>query len=189
MNRAAATPYELPLRYAQFVQGAGVEYSRQVLQFTAEYYSRLLRATFDYGQQVAEAFANPSPVSVKALPAEAPGLSRTQTELHFAHRTEGVLPQEFVIANKQGCEIPVRFEVSEFVSGDSKTRTHAAVEFEPHEFVLQPGDEQVVQCRIAAGPELASDEVQVALARVVGFPDMMLRLVLAPALAASLPVA
>ena len=189
MNRAPLQSYELPLRYAQFVQTAGVEYSRQVMQFTAEYYSLLMRAAFDYGQRVAEGLACVAPVSTTARPEPLPDSTRAQTELLFGNRTEGVQAQEFVIGNKQDREVPVKFEVSEFVSQNGSSRKHAAVEFEPHEFVLQPGGEQVVRCRIAVGPELVSDEMQVALARVVGFPDMMLRLVLAPEVAASHPVA
>ena len=180
MNRMPGISSELPLRYAQLAQSVGLEYTRSVMQSTADYYARLMSAGLEYHRRLAEALGTVEPASV-AL-AEAPALPapelppRNLTDLHFSSRAASAQSQQFVIANRQSRDVPVKFEISEFVSERTRTRCQAAVEFHPAEFVLPPGGEQVVECRVPAGAAFMADETQIALARVVGFPDMMLRL-------------
>jgi hypothetical protein len=176
---------DLPLRYAQLAQSVTLDFARSVFDSTAEYYARLMGAALEFNRRLADAFVPPASAAVAvtgatALPAfaaPAPAPAPGVTVLEFSTRGPGAQTREFVIANRQQRDVPVKFEVSEFISENSHTRRQTPVMFEPAEFVLSPGCERVVACSLPGNEAFIPDETQIALARVVGFPDMMLRLV------------
>ena len=72
------------------------------------------------------------------------------------------------------------FEVSELICEDGKHKLAAPVNFKPNNFLLKPGDEQVVECRMKLTRSLEENQEYAALARVVGFKDLYLRIIITP---------
>lgn len=177
------SPEDTRKRFVRFTQAEGPEFFRKVMQCHVDYYVNLMNAGLDLSNSMVESVFSP----MGETPAD-PGQStsggstkeETQTEIPFEGRIGETHSQAFVIANKQAKKIEVGFELSEFVSEDGKTKMRVPVAFNPHRFALEPGQEQVVECQLTFEKSLRPGQRYSALARVVGFPDMMVRFMATP---------
>lgn len=174
---------EMQKRFTCFAQEEGTEFVRKVMQCHVDYYVSLMHAGLDLSNSMlGSVFA---PVGAKGgdagqRPCGEDSGKETQTQIPFEGKAGETHTQAFVIANKQAQKIEVSFELSEFISEDGKTKTRVPVAFNPHQFVLEPGQEQVVECQLTFENSMKPGQRYSALARVVGFPDMMVRLMVTP---------
>lgn len=174
---------EIPKRFMCFAQDEGTEFVRKVMQCQVDYYVNLMHAGLDLSNSLLESVF--APVGAKGRDAGQPTCEKgngkeSQTQIPFEGKAGETHAQAFVIANKQDKKIEVRFELSEFISEDGKVKARVPVAFKPHQFVLQPGQEQVVECQLTFEDSLKPGQRYSALARVVGFPDMMVRFMVTP---------
>jgi hypothetical protein len=176
---------DLQKRFTQFVQTEGTEYTRKCMQCNIDYYMGLMNAGLEFSNQMFDSVFSPAaakpaekqPSAEEAVSARKQETSRTRTEIHFVGKHGDMPKQAFVVANKQSQDVEVSFEISEFVSEDGKSKNRIAVLFKPEHFVLKQGEEQVVECQMTIDETLSSEQQHAAIARVVGFPDMLLRLI------------
>lgn len=149
----------------------------------AEFATRALATVFSTTVGTAPA-ANPppaAPASTSSATAETPG---PRIQLMFAGPPAQAVSQSFAVANKQAEAIEVTFELSEFVRDGGAPRVRVPVAFTPERFVLPPGQEQVVQCRVPLGNPLVPGSRYMAVVRIAGFPGMDIALIAAPDAAA-----
>ena len=174
---------EMQKRFAHFAQDEGTEFVRKLMQCHVDYYVSIMHAGLDLSTSMLESVF--APVCAKSgdtgqQTSGATSKQETRTEMLFEGKRGETHSQAFVIANKQPQQIEVSFELSEFISEDGKTKTRVPVGFTPHQFVLDTGQEQVVKCQLTFEETLKAGQRYSALARVVGFPDMMVRLMVTP---------
>ena len=174
---------EMQKRFTHFAQDEGTEFVRKLMQCHVDYYVSIMHAGLDLSTSMLESVF--APVCAKSgdtgqQTSGATSKQETRTEMLFEGKRGETHSQAFVIANKQPQQIEVSFELSEFISEDGKTKTRVPVGFTPHQFVLDTGQEQVVECQLTFEKNLKPGQRYSALARVVGFPDMMVRLMVTP---------
>lgn len=171
--------------YTQYAQTKGTEYMQKIMQCNLEYYTGLMTASLDLTNDLVDSvLKQTSGMSSKSsrAPMDETVTARAQetaaqTELHFSAKEGKKQSQSFLIANNQGSNVDVSFEISDFVSEDGKTKKRIPVSFKPDHFILEQGAEQLVECSVTVGKSLAKNQQNAALARVVGFPNMMVRLI------------
>ena len=171
--------------YLEFAQTKGVEYMRKIMQCNLDYYTSLMNAGLEFSSGIMDTVSKQGASQPEASPSsEAPAAgakdSGDRTELHFSGKPGSRSTQAFLVANNQGSSVEVSFEISEFISEDGKTKTRVPVSFKPAHFVLAQGEEQVVECTVKMDKSLAAGQQNAALARVIGFPDMMISLLVSP---------
>jgi len=174
---------EMQKRFAHFAQDEGTEFVRKLMQCHVDYYVSIMNAGLDLSASMLESVFAPVCAKSGDTGQQTSGATSKQeprTEMLFEGKRGETHSQAFVIANKQPQQIEVSFELSEFISEDGKTKTRVPVGFTPHQFVLDPGQEQVVECQLTFEETLKPGQRYSALARVVGFPDMMVRLMVTP---------
>ena len=171
-------------RFAEFAQKEGPEFVGKLIQQSANYYldmiktgaefnERLYKAAFDQGHRDDEHVSSDSDDETST-----PSHQHACTELLFNDARSQRQSHAFIVSNKQAEKISVKFEISEFVSEDGATRKRIPVSFKPARFVLKPGEEKVVQSSLKATKTLPQGQRFQALARVAGFDDMVVRLVI-----------
>lgn len=170
-------------KYMQFAQTGGAEYMSKIMQCNIEYYMALMNANLDFSHGMIETVYKDTPCQASEADESVSTRSQgttAQTELQFSGKKGVEQNQAFLIVNNQADNIEVSFEISDFISEDGKTKTRVPVSFKPENFVLKHGAEQVVECKVSIDKSLAEGQQSAALARVVGFPDMLIRLVIYP---------
>jgi hypothetical protein len=181
-------PEEVQKRMRQFAQTEGPDFIRKLMQCHMDYYMGIMDAGLDFSNRMFESlFKEPT-----GQPgAKAPGSKVEEgsprqtgkaapTEIHFTGSKGKSQSESFLVANKQGEEVEVSFEISEFISEDGKTKIRLPVKFKPHHFVLGQGKEQIVECQVTFQKSLRPGQRYSALARMVGFPDRFVRLIVTP---------
>ncbi len=167
--------------YIDFAKEQGTEYMRKIMQCNMDYYNGVVNAGMDFSHDMMDKVLKKGPqqpsASTSAPSDEQVTASKGHTELHFHGKKGAPVLQSFMMANNQDKPVKVSFEISEFISEDGKRKIRLPVAFKPDSFELEPGAEQLVECRVNLERELDSDQQHAALARVSGFPDMMVRLV------------
>jgi hypothetical protein len=88
--------------------------------------------------------------------------------------------QSFAVVNRKAEDLDVTFELTEFVREDGRHHFRGPVIFVPDRFALAPGHQQVVECRIPLGEPFTIGARHVAMARVPGFRDVQLVLLVMP---------
>ena len=170
-------------KYIQFAQTGGAEYMSKIMQCNIEYYIGLMNAGLDFSNGMIKSVYKHTPAQAseadESVSARSQGTT-AQTELQFSGKKGVEQNQAFLIVNNQADNIEVSFEISDFISEDGKTKTRVPVSFKPENFVLEHGAEQVVECKVIIDKSLVEGQQSAALARVVGFPDMLIRLVIFP---------
>lgn len=171
-------------RFAEFAQKEGPEFMGKLIQQSANYYLELIKTGAEFNERLYNvAFERDrcGDEQVTAHSASSTTQNRprqTQTELVFSEARNKRESQAFIISNRQAEKISVDFEISEFVSEDGATRKRIPVSFKPAQFVLKPGEERVVESSLKATKALPPGQRYQALARVAGFDDMVVRLVI-----------
>ncbi len=173
----------------EFATRDGVEFISQVMQLNLNYYSSLLDMGVDFTNRMFGKAAQPeapaqSPPSASAAATPTATTSGPTFELEFSGRHGETPSSPFVVANKKAEVAEVSFEISEFASEDGRTRFRSPVEFTPDPFVLQPGAEQIVECRLPIDAKFVPGARYMALVRVTGFPGMEIGLIVTPFAAA-----
>lgn len=171
-------------KFTDFAQLEGAETMNKLMQINYDYYMSLMNAYFEFTEHMVQASLKDSETQAAVTPSAGDEVLSTSTskniDLHFTAR-KGVLQKEaFVVANKQAEEVEVSFEVSELICEDGQTGTTAPANFKPDRFLLKQGEEQVVECQLKLSKPLAAGLQHVALARVVGFQDLFVRLIIEP---------
>lgn len=161
--------------------------ARDFVHLSVTHYSKLLTSYADFTTQVVETVLPPaaSKGSAGRPPADAPSHASQDAPLAHVELKFGGAPgedasQSFVVANKKGDSVDVGFELTEFVSEDGARRFRAPVAFTPDRFVLAPGAEQIVVCRVTIAPDFVPGTRYMALVRIVGFPEIRTALLVVP---------
>jgi len=167
---SGASLRDVPVLAQQLMQLNIAHYS-ELLNTYADFTNRILTTAFQ-PQQSASPAASPTPAPAAAGPA--------RLELVFDGVRGETISQSFAVANKKSGPIDVAFELTDFVAEDGVARFRAPVIFVPDSFVLSPGAERVVECRIPLGPPFVPGTRYMALVRVTGFPALDTALVVVP---------
>jgi hypothetical protein len=159
-------------------------FARQLMQLNLTHYSELLNTYAEFTNRILttvfQAPDAPSVTSAAATPSPAPAPAGARIELEFTGVTGESVSQSFAVANKKAEPIDVAFEVTEFVSENGASRFRAPVMFAPDVFVLSPGAERIVECRLALTPAFVPGTRYLALVRVIGFPALETALIVVP---------
>ncbi len=171
-------------KFTNFAQQDGAEAMKKLMQINFDYYMSLMNAYFEFTEHVMQASLKDSETQDAVTPSGGDEVISASTskniDLHFTARKGRLQKEAFVVVNKQVEEVEVSFEVSELICEDGQTGTTAPVNFKPDRFLLKQGEEQVVECRLKLSKSLAAGLQHVALARVVGFQDLFVRLIIEP---------
>ena len=173
-------------RFTDFAREDGTETIRKLVQINFDYYKSLMDICLEFSEKALNASLQGATNQDRAATARdeaanASSASKTKNiDLNFSAKKRSLQKQAFVVANKNNAETDVSFEVSELICEDGKTKTSAPVTFEPGRFTLKAGEEQVVECRLKLTKALKPGMQHVALARVVGFEDLFVRLIVGP---------
>ncbi len=169
------------------------EFTRQLVQLNLAHYSKLLNSYAEFtngiigavfqstasGATASPASATPAtPAPAAAAPAATPTVTRI--ELVFEGVIGESVSQPFAVANRKSEAIDVAFELSEFASEDGSSRFRVPVTFVPESFVLSPGAERVVECRVPLVESFKSGTRYMSLVRVIGFPTLETALIVLP---------
>lgn len=180
-------PEEVQKRMTQFAQTEGSDFIRKLMQCNMDYYMGIMDAGLDFSNRMFESvFKKPTDQPDGKASGSKENVSprqtgkAAQTEIHFTGNKGKSQSESFLVANRQGEDVEVSFEISEFISEDGKTRTRLPVKFKPHHFVLGQEKEQVVECQVTFQESLMPGQRYSALARIVGFPDRFVRLIVTP---------
>lgn len=162
--------------------------ARDFVHLSVTHYSKLLTSYADFTTHVVATVL--PPVTSQGSPGERPPAAGTpqapadaplaHVELRFSGAPGEAASQSFVVANKKAGSVDVSFELTEFVSEDGARRFRAPVAFTPDRFVLAPGAEQVVACRVTIDPAFVPGTRYMALVRIVGFPEIRTALLVVP---------
>lgn len=144
----------------------GGAYARSLAQAYLDYWSHVL----DIGRDFQERLAGESRQSSARGPAQ--GRRTRAAQLEFAGSFGEVVTRAFVVQNNQAAPVDVSFEVSDFAAEDGVARLRPDLSLEPVAFRLEPGEEQVVTCRLTLEPGFAAGVPHQAALRVIGFPGM-----------------
>lgn len=175
---------EAQQRYADFARKDGAEAVRKLMQINYDYYMSLMNAYFEFSESALNASlqdveGGPAAVATEGdeMVSATESIKNKNIDLHFTAKKRSLQKQAFVVANKNQANVDVSFEISELICEDGKTKTAAPVTFKPDHFVLKPGQEQIVECRLKLTKAPKAGLQHVALARVVGFEDLFVRLI------------
>lgn len=164
-----------------FVLNEGSEFVRNLMQLSLNYYSILLDMSLDFTNRLLDQVFQPPHEPASPEPAPPPRPSRsTRFELAFSGQTGEIPSSPFVVHNKKDEAAEVSFEITEFISEDGATHFRVPVEFVPDQFVLEPGAEKVIQCRVPLEPDFVPGRRYMALVRVTDFPGMEIGLIVTP---------
>lgn len=173
-----------PRRFAEFAQKEGPEFVGELIRQSADYYLRLIKTGAEFNERMYKAAFDQNCCDDERVTSHTCGDSdetrphKAHTELLFDDARSKRQTNAFIISNRQTEKIDVEFELSEFVSEDGATRKRIPVSFKPEKFVLEPGEERVVESTLKATKALPVGQRYQALARVAGFEDMVVRLVI-----------
>jgi hypothetical protein len=174
-------------RFTDFAFKDGAEAMRKLMHINYDYYMSLMNAYLEFSESALNrshqsAKGEVAPVATEGNEAISvtPATHYKHIDLHFSAKTRRLQKEAFVVANKNPADVDVSFEISELICEDGKTSTVAPVTFEPDHFTLNPGEEQVVECRLKLTKALKEGLQYVALTRVVGFEDLFVRLIVNP---------
>lgn len=166
---------------ADFALHEGGEFIRNLMQLSLNYYSVLLDMSVGFtNRMLDQALQTPPEKAPPPPPAESRPASSTRFELNFSGQQGQTPSSPFVVENKKEEPVTVSFEITEFISEDGTMRFRAPVEFIPDQVTLEPGAEQVVQCRVQLEPDFVPGRRYMALVRVTGFPGMEIGLIVTP---------
>jgi hypothetical protein len=169
--KAGATLGGVPVLAQQLMQLNLTHYS-ELLNTYAEFTNRMLSTVLQPQESVAASAAPPPPAS--------PAADSPRLELVFEGATGETVSQSFAVANKKTEPIDVAFELTEFVAEAGTAQFRAPVTFTPDTFVLSPGAERIVECRIPLGAAFVPGTRYMALVRVTGFPALDTALIVVP---------
>ncbi len=176
---------EAQQRLADFARKDGADAVRKLMQINYDYYLSLMNAYLEFSESALKASLQEGDKTDAAPAAErdeaisaAPVASNKNIDLQFSAKTRSLQKQAFVVANKNPEDVEVSFEVSELIGEDGSKKAAAPVAFEPDRFVLKSGEEQMIECQLKLSSPLKLQHV--ALARVVGFEDLFVRLIVGP---------
>ena len=187
VNNTAKDDYNvgaIQKKLEDFAQQEGADAVSKLIHINCDYYMSLMNAYFEFSEHVMQASLEgdeardsvTSPGAEEVIAASA----FKNIDLHFAAIKGKLQKEAFVVANKQAEELEVSFEVSELISEDGQPGATAPVKFEPDHFLLKQGEEQVVECQLKLTKPLEVGLQHIALARVVGFQDLFVRLIIEP---------
>lgn len=166
---------------SDFALSEGAEFIRNLMQINLNYYSILLDMGVNFTNRlIDQALETPSERTPPQPATSPPPASGTRFELNFSGQVGQTPSSPFVVENKNEDPVTVSFESTEFISEDGTTRFRLPVEFVPDEFPLDPGAEQVVNCRVPLEPDFVPGRRYMALVRVTGFPGMEIGLIVTP---------
>lgn len=189
-NKAAGAEIKLDeaqQRFAEFARNDGADAVRKLMQINYDYYTSLMNAYLEFSENALNASLQGSKDAITPVVKDeqtvsaATAAKTTNIDLRFTAKKRSLQKQAFVVANRNSAAVDVSFEISELICEDGKTKAVAPVTFEPDHFVLEPGAERIVECRLKLGKPLKAGLQYVALARVVGFEDLFVRLIVDPA--------
>ena len=152
--------------------------ARDFVHLSVTHYSKLLTSYADFTTRAFETVLPRPPAS--GTPKAAADAPLAHVELTFSGGPGEAASQSFVVANKKADSVDVSFELTEFVSEDGARRFRAPVDFTPDRFVLAPGAEHIVVCRVTIDPAFVPGTRYMALLRIVGFPEIRTALLVAP---------
>jgi hypothetical protein len=164
----------------------GAEFISNVVRLNLNYWSTLLDIGLDTTDRLfgkaAQARAQPQSATSAASVASTPtAMAAGQTfALEFSGHAGETLASKFVVANKKTKEARVIFEATELVSEDGQTRFRTPIELTPNPFALQPGAEQIVECRLPIDASCVPGKRYLARVRMTGFPDLEIGLIVTP---------
>lgn len=157
-------------------------FARELMALNLAHYSKLLNSYAELTNGIMNAvFQAPEATATGSAPAAAatpPNAKRI--ELVFSGETGESVSQSLAVANKKAESIDVAFELSEFSSENGASRFRVPVTFVPETFVLSPGAERVVECRVPFVEAFIPGTRYMALVRVVGFPGLETALIVLP---------
>lgn len=189
-NNAAGGEFKLDeaqQRFAEFARKEGADAVRKLMQINYDYYMSLVNAYLEFSEsalvaslQGTKGATTPATAERDEMVSTTPAARNKNIDLHFSTKTRSLQKQAFVVANKNPTDVEVSFEISELFCEDGKTKAAVAVAFEPDHFVLKAGEEQIVECGLKLTTALKAGLQHVALARVVGFEDLFVRLIVDP---------
>ena len=162
---------EAQQRLADFARKDGADAVRKLMQINYDYYLSLMNAYLEFSESALKASLQEGDKTDAAPAAK-------NIDLQFSAKTRSLQKQAFVVANKNPEDVEVSFEVSELIGEDGSKKAAAPVAFEPDRFVLKSGEEQMIECQLKLSSPLKLQHV--ALARVVGFEDLFVRLIVGP---------
>jgi hypothetical protein len=159
-------------------------FAQQLMQLNLTHYSELLNTYADFTNRMISTVLQPQETAAAAAPPPTPPAasagSSARLELIFDGATGETVSQSFAVANKKTEPIDVAFELTEFVAEEGAAQFRAPVTFVPDRFVLSPGAERVVECRIPIAAAFVPGTRYMALVRVTGFPALDTALVVVP---------
>ena len=158
--------------FAQQLMQLNLTHYSELLNTYAEFTNRMLSTLLQPQESTAAAAAPPRPPS--------PPAGSARLELIFDGATGETVSQSFAVANKKTEPIDVAFELTEFVAEEGAAQFRAPVTFAPDTFVLSPGAERIVECRIPLTSAFVPGTRYMALVRVTGFPALDTALIVVP---------
>ena len=175
-------------RFTDFARKDGVDTALKLTKINYDYCASVMNAYLDYSESALAAASVKGGEGNSASEAsegakEADDVSKVKhknIDLQFTAKKGRVQKQAFVVANNNLEDAEVSFEISELICEDGKSKVAAPVTFKPDRFVLKQGAEQVVECRLKLTKTLKAELQYVALARVVGFENLFVRLIVDP---------
>jgi hypothetical protein len=158
-------------------------FAQQLMQLNLTHYSELLNTYAEFTNRMLSTVLQPqgSAPAAAAPPHSAPApAGSTRLELVFDGAGGATISQSFAVANKKTEPIDVAFELTDFVAEEGAARFRAPVTFTPDTFVLSPGAERIVECRIPLVAAFVPGTRYMALVRVTGFPALDTALIVVP---------
>jgi len=187
VNNTAKDDYNVDAiqkKIEDFAQQEGADAVSKLVQINYDYYISLMNAYFEFSEHVMQASLKDREARDSVKPPDAEEViiasASKNIDLHFTAIKGKLQKEAFVVANKQAEELEVSFEVSELISEDGQAGATAPVKFKPDHFLLKQGEEQVVECQLKLTKPLKAGLQHIALARVVGFQDLFVRLIIEP---------
>lgn len=187
MAGGSQNPEQLRQRVTEFWQVDTPGYMRQLMQLQLDYYMNVMKVGMEFNNALLDSVFQGKPcppqepatsgTSTTPPPTDTPNRS-VATDIHFEGKPGETLCRPFVVANREPRDIAVSFEISEFVCQDGDSIGDAKIEFHPAAFTLSCDEEQVVECHLVLDDRFQAGNQYAAMARVVGFPNMLLRLIL-----------
>lgn len=178
---------EVQKKFMEFAQHEGSETMKKLMQSSFDYYLSLINAALEFNQHTVEALSENTESQAEQRTSDgdikiSSGTTKKpqNMDLHFT-AIKGKLQKEgFVVANMKAEDVEVSFEVSELICEDGISKLSTPVSFDPDHFLLRQGEEQVVECRLKLNKPLQAGLQYAALARVVGFQDLFVRMIIDP---------
>ena len=184
-------------RLTTFWQQDTPEYTRRLMQIHLDYTVNMMKMGLEFsnvmldslfGEVSSEASTSPaSPPSGAGAgtlkPSNTDGSTTANTDIHFKGKPGATLSENFVVSNRESRTIDVGFEVSTWVCEDGSSLQEESlqdvkIDFLPTTFALDAGREQVVTCQVVLNNHFQPGKQYAAMARVVGFPRLLLRLLM-----------